>query len=150
MNSQLNNSIIHCFFYSKMKTIKKQKCKFCEFTGRSENVRRHEETHVERTPFVCECGTKTSTKGALTRHQTFSCRLKEEKKAISSEVPNQTPSTIALDDFVKLEYVMTLKDGSTIRIPGLVEDIPKLLFPTQGIILNSILFKSVKCKQKLK
>lgn len=112
-----------------------EKCKECEFVGRSDNVKRHEETHLpksERPRHICECGTAFSTKGALTRHKKFTCRLPKEAEHPSTEA--EQPSTenaaknITFDDFDTLEYVIGLKDGTSIRIPGMVEDIPKLLF----------------------
>lgn len=122
-----------------------RKCAYvgCDFYGRSDNVKRHELTHLpadEKPRHICQCGMVLSTKGALTRHKKFSCRLMNEVQEESSsivqqemlstvqpEVPPTAAEIISFDDFEKLEYVITLKNGSTIRVPGLVEDIPKLL-----------------------
>lgn len=143
-------------------------CSFtnCKFSGRS-NVKRHEAIHGARKPHKCKCGTQTSTKGALKRRQIFSCRLKDVSEL---EAPDTTPNaaevneelkkeeelspqqpltvqTIDFNDFVSLEYVMKTKDGTTVRIPGVVEDIPKILYPAEGNLVTYFVNHPIKASK---
>lgn len=130
---------------AKNKTVK---CKYehCDFSGRSDNVKRHEDTHdPDRMWHICdECGTKLSTKGALTRHKIHSC----QQTTVKDKVAPPTVESIHLNDIAKLEHLITLKNGTTIRVAGMVSDIHKILC-SEGTIHDCSLYYHL-LKQNMK
>lgn len=62
------------------------KCRFCEYSGRNDNVSRHEIAKHSTGPkklFICECNVETSSKSALKRHKTSTCKLRNQSNVYS-------------------------------------------------------------------
>lgn len=96
------------------------KCEFCEYIGRKDNVKRHvERVHENPTKFenknfskhVCDCGQTFTAVSSLKRHREGKC----------SEKINASSETFELNDIVKVEIKITLRDGSTRTIPAAMD-----------------------------
>lgn len=126
----------------KQKLVKWHECGVdnCTYrTNKKSNLTRHvKETH-NREKVVCDCG-KVCSQSGLSRHKR-GCSNISNRQLIESEdnsVPDashQTPIFIELQNIAAVQHVITMKDGSVVRIPGQVEHVP-LIF-AKGIRFES-------------
>lgn len=132
------------------------KCKYknCTYAGRIDNVKRHETIHVDtskRVKWSCECGKNVSNSSALKRHKINSCQHTKKPKMELDHPPSneylagappiddmsqtyiEVPA-IPLEDIATVEYLVTLKNGTTIQMPAVLKDKAKLFGLEDGTI----------------
>lgn len=97
-----------------------KKCEFCEYIGRKDNMKRHvERVHENPTKienknvpkYVCGCGQTFTAASSLKRHREGKC----SKEIDASSEPFE------LNDIVKVEIKITLRDGSTRTVPAAMD-----------------------------
>lgn len=73
---------------------KKEKCQWCPYKGRPDNVKKHIQTkHLKMFSFFCECGLKFTTSTARNRHQKYNCNaVKENSQSIESHASTENHS----------------------------------------------------------
>lgn len=101
------------------------KCPLCDYIGREDNLKRHV-ARVHNNPskkttndpkYACRCGKKFTAASSLKRHKA-NCG-----KIVDSSFKDSVDESFTLDEIVKVEYLVTLRDGSTRKVSASVESL---------------------------
>lgn len=111
-----------------------EKCEFCTYVGRADNVRAHKASVHDKIRPICDgCSKDFATKSSLNRHRP-KCKgtnidevevevpvevSVEEAKAIPIEDGANQPGTLfTVADVAAVHHVITLRNGMSYTIPG--------------------------------
>lgn len=102
------------------------KCDLCEYIGRGDNLKRHvylvhknPQKKTQNDPkYACGCGKKFTAASSLKRHKEGCCG-----KTVDSSIEDSVDEPFTLDEIVKVEYLVTLYDGSIRKVPASVESL---------------------------